>query len=248
MLKGVVNIFSKRIMKELRYYGFEDKIIEIKTIIEKHDQYYCSMMKPLPKRPQLLLGQNGFHFLQTSLFRSRKLMEGFVLSLNMNNPLVAVLTTRAHFEVTGAVAYFYKKLDSFYKGNIEYERVNEVLQKLTLGVKSKGNLMHAPDPVNVMSLIDAADELFQKMSKSNEKIFRAAYDDLSEICHPNSFGSILSADVNSDGLVKYKNKDEILTIKWFHIHDFSITISSFMYFYENARRLIEANEEIPIIL
>ena len=48
---------------------------------------------------------------------------------------MAVLAIRAHFEVTGGIAYLLKKLKNFYNNKITYEQTDESLLRLTVGYR-----------------------------------------------------------------------------------------------------------------
>lgn len=243
-------MFSKDVISIFKVNGVEEELARITEIIDFHKVNHISKLKPLPKRPDSLLGQNGLHYLQMSLFRSRKLIEGYLNSLDRKNALTSALVVRAHFEITGATAYFLKKVNNFYANNISFEELESSLRRLTLGVKKKGPLNDAPDPINVMSMIDAADDLLKKLNTDNDPIFRDTYDDLSEFCHPNSFGLFMSSHVNKVGVVRYQGYEADIERRDFihFFHSFMITANCFKMFYEEARKLIENKEEIPIVI
>ncbi|OKP97731.1 hypothetical protein [Paenibacillus sp. P46E] len=224
----------------------QDIIEDILDFEDFHKTYHISKHKPLPERPELLLGQNGIHYLQMSLYRSRLLLDGLIDSINNNNVLVGVLCTRAHFETSAGVGYLLKNLRGYYNKDISFENLELTLSRLLLGTKTKGGLDDAPDPVNVLTMITAADKLFSELSKLSEPLFRTYYDSLSELCHPNSFGLQLSGGINKVGIVRYRGLNEPYEVDIHTSSLFRVSSAGFKAFYKEARKLLEVNEELPI--
>jgi hypothetical protein len=242
-----VFIFTEETRSVFQEAGLEDKLIEFENLLGKHNQRYIYKLTPLPNRPERLLGQNGLHYIQLSLYRSTILIEGCSVAINHQNGLMTALGARAHFEITCAIAFFLKKLNSFYNGFITYENIDETLGRLTLGISSKGNIPEAPDPISVMNMIDAADDLVKKRANVKKSIFRDSYDELSEFCHPNSFGIYMGTTVNKVGVIRYDNQLE-LHKKMFHfVNRLLITASAFLMFYDQAYEMLSSNEDLPII-
>lgn len=244
----------EKLLSALLSNGNELEAQMLKDLVTFHEERYIKKHKPLPERPPRLLGQNGLHYLQMCLFRSRALVDGYFVSFESDNPILSALTTRAHFEVTGGVAYFLKKLKNFYSGAITYEQIDESLGRLNLGMRAKSNLEgveveRIPDPVNVMSFIQAADHEFKKISSKGIMYFQESYDDLSEFCHPNSLGMFMGSTINKIAVVRY-NKEFAQTEhpNDFFFNFFAITSFAFMHFYDEAFELLEKNEDFPIIL
>lgn len=190
---------------------------------------------------------DSIHYLQRSLYRSSALTEGFKSSVNENNMMVAALITRAHFEISGALGFLLKKINGFYSGNIDLENLENSLHRLSFGLKLKGEAKISPDPINVMNMIDAAEELFKKISNGETMNFRIAYDMLSEYCHPNSIGMMLGIDIDEFPVIKYrtlkdkvKERDLIFILGSFHT-------SSLVYrmFYDITKKMILDHEEPP---
>lgn len=221
---------------------------EITRFDEFHKTFHISKHKPLPERPETLLGQNGIHYLQMTLYRSRLLMDGLVDSINNNNVLVGALCTRAHFETSAGVAYFLKKLRAYYSNDISFEDLDMTLSRLLLGIKTKEGLIDAPDPVNVLTMITAADKLFSELSKHSEPLFKIYYDSLSELCHPNSFGLQLSGGINKVGIIRYHGYSDPYEIDTHTSSLFLVSSAGYEAFYKEARKLLEENEELPIEL
>jgi hypothetical protein len=236
-----------------KYLDFKDKMVEIEEYMNEYEVRYIPKTKPLPQRPERLLGQNGYHYIQMILFRSKSFYEGFINSVNTENALMCYLAVRAHFEVTGSIAYFYKKLQNFYDGKLSYEQLDETLQRLWLGthdplVIETNKDRNVPKPINVMSLIDAADDLYKRLSGENTPIYRLTYDSLSEYCHPNFWGTTIGMHINSVAIARF-DKSPVLLKEHLHVFfEASISLMSFFSHYDKVYKLLSENEELPIII
>ncbi|MBT2682783.1 hypothetical protein [Bacillus sp. ISL-37] len=167
-------------------------VIDLINVWRKfHHNSYIKQLTPVPPRPNSFLGQNSLVFLQANLYRSHTLVSGFFDGLNKSNPLTTTLMIRAFFETTGALAYFLKKYNQLKSGMISEEQVESELRRLYLGIRDKGELTDAPDSIGVMTLIDAVDHYLKNRHGVGGEKFRKNYEELSEICHPNSFGYLI---------------------------------------------------------
>lgn len=221
-----------------------------KHMISYQERYYTSS-RAGKKKPDRLLGQNGITFLLNSLQRSRYVFTGFIACLNQAHVLLAYLAARAHFETTGSVAYFFRHLRKFYDGTISYERVDNILRRLSLGAKtypSRDKHPDLPDPINVLTQVNAADKLFAEMG-GHIKPFRDCYDFLSEYCHPNFYGLTMGSEIVGKNTVVYSEKLE------FKERDFGILVNDMLYgcgfffhIYDECFSLIKENEQIPKLI
>lgn len=227
--------------------GFGDEIKRLEKHLIEYENRYIQKLVPQSSKPSRLVGQNGLHYIQLALYRSKLLIYGCISSMNSSNGMLGILSTRAHFEVTGAVAYFYKRLKSFYSSNITHEALDETLNRLTLGGRIK-ELERAPDPINVMSLIDAADEYFKKIKKNGVSMFRSSYDFLSEFCHPNYCGISIGADINKIGVVRYRDILELSKEDLVFFNYLLMSVNSFLLFYDLIFEMLRDNEELPQII
>ncbi|GIO33675.1 hypothetical protein J2TS6_48160 [Paenibacillus albilobatus] len=225
-----------------------DCIEKIKDFENFHQKYFIAKHKPQPEKPESLLGQNGLHFIQMCLYRSYLLFDGYIDSINNNNELSGAVCIRAHFETTAATAYFSKKLRSYYDGKIDFEELDAFLERLLLGIKTKGELERAPDPVNVLTMIKSVDDQINEINNTGISGFMNTYDLLSEFCHPNSFGLQIAGDINKVGVVRYKPFEKPFNINLYFTKNFLMSSSAFMLFYLRVRNLLEAKEDLPIII
>lgn len=221
-----------------------------KYMLRYQERYYTSSHAS-KKKPDRLLGQNGINFLLNSLQRSRYIFIGLIDCLNRAHVLLAFLAARAHFETTGSVAYFFRHLRKFYNGKINYEKVDNILYRLSLGCKTyprKDTQPERPYPINILTQVDAADKLFAEMG-GHDKPFRNSYDFLSEFCHPNFLGITMGSEIVERNTVVYSEKIE------FKEADFGMLVNYmlmgcgfFFHVYDECFSLIRKNEQIPKLI
>lgn len=240
-------MISKEIEKSFEEIDLLKDLNRSVELLRKHDDYFIDQTIYIKKPDDSMVGMRSFHLLQSSLFRSKILMRGFFCSLNTNNPLSSSLNARAHLETTALVGYLYKKLSSYYNRNIDLDNLNKALHKLSLGIKIPGRIDGAPEPINVMTMIDDSNKMYRKLSGDKDFDFRLIYDELSEFCHPNSFGLIGSHDIIQGNKIIYKTGDDYDVLNFLQSHR-SLLISSsiFLLFYEKSHLLLAQNEQLPI--
>jgi len=246
--------------KNLQIYAkSENKIKELNEIIDglkKHDDFYFYKTS-LPAEfddvtdPKNLLGYNTLRYLQLLLYRSKTLIEGSVCSLNNNCSLSAILSVRAHFETTGCVIFLLRRLNSYYKGNIDFNRLDNDLMSLALG-STTIQLPEVPSPINVMNLIDSVDEYLSKNLPKDldipRKMFRELYEDLCEFCHPNFHGITSGSEIiHEEKSITYNNTGEITKNEFTFFFRIRTSIFLFLHGYEEVFKLIKNNEIMPII-
>jgi hypothetical protein len=130
---------------------------------------------------------------QMALHRASYLFEGTLDAAMNENVYVMVLCMRAHVETTAAVGFLNKRLRSAVKQGISLAQLGEDIAAVVLGSKLAGNGRKI-DPKNVMSLIDAADEILRQDLKA-KTILRRIYDELCEFAHPNFASNFASFDL-----------------------------------------------------
>jgi len=240
-------MINKEIREKYPSIGFD----QLENYMLSYQERYYTLSCASKKKPDRLLGQNGITFLLNSLIRSRYIFTGFIDCLNRAHVLLAFLATRAHFETTGSVAYFFRHLRKFYNGKISYEKVDNILYRLSLGCKTyppKDTHPERPDPINILTQVDAADKLFAEMGGHN-KPFRNSYDFLSEFCHPNFLGITMGSEIVEKNIVVYSEELE------FRETDFGMLVNYmlagcgfFFHIYDKCFSLIRENEQIPKLI
>jgi len=239
---------SEEAIKYLTNLEMDTYIDDIFHIDAFHKNNHIAGYIPISGSPERLLGQNVLQYLQMALYRSYLLSCGVIDSVNNNNQLTIAINVRAHFEMTGAIAHLMRKMMSYYSNSIEYSELHDVIARLSLGIKGQEReTWGAPEPINVMSMIDAADKLFGKLKGSKETMFRSSYDTLSEYCHPNSFGLQISCDFSEVDIARFKPlTDNPYNINLHFLSSFMVTSTAFQIFYQSVRDYIEKNEVLPI--
>ena len=235
---------EKSVIDNLEKIEHSDYIDEIKELFKFFDDYYIQKLTP-HSRPVNMIGHNCIILLQTNLFRIRLLCNGYLEGLNKNIPTISILSLRALYETTGSLALLHKKYNQYKSGSLPQEKFDETLRRLYLGIKDKREIPEAPDPINAMSLIDAVDYYIKSKYSLRDGDFRASYDDLSERCHPNSFGYFLGHKIDKDYAVNFSDDNMIHDLKEYNLELFSIVTSIYKEIYSELRKLIEENEEIP---
>lgn len=223
---------------------------EIEKNIKEHKEYHINeiLTSNYKKSKRKLLGQNGIIYIQRLLLRSKYLSEGIIQELNSKRTLNSYVLLRAHFETTGALAYFFDRLNSFYNGNINFERLNEVLFSLFLGSKDKKFKKKndfIPDAENVLNLIDRIDKI---LGFNKEKKHREAYEHLCEFAHPNFLGTIIGSKTEKEK-IKFNKKPKIDKTELGEIIPLlNITLKSFFHIYDKTFSLLYENENIKDII
>ena len=240
-------MINKEIREKYPSIGFDQ--LE-KYMLSYQERYYTSS-RASKKKPARLLGQNGVTFLLNSLQRSRYIFTGLIDCLNRTHVLLAFLAARAHFETTGSVAYFFRSLRKFYNGKISYEKVDNILYRLSLGGKTyppKDTHPKRPDPINILTQVDAADKLFFEMG-GDDKSFRSCYDFFSEICHPNFLGIIMGSEIIEKNTVAYSEKLEFKEPDFGMLVNYMLASCGFFFhIYDECFSLVRENEQIPKLI
>lgn len=225
---------------------------ELKVLLQVHTELrFIELVSPKQK-PSRLLGVNGIHLLLKLLERSFDLLADSIDAYDRSRTLLLYLAVRAHFETTANLGYFLKNLRRFYQKEIDDKEMDEVLTKLSAGGLVKPTWhgeIPVPDPIRIMSAIDAVDDILRK-SGNKENIFRSSYDFISEFCHPNFFGAAYKFKVNLDkGSVVLLSDAESFD-KYSKSAGLKLLVSgtAFIKFYKDAFSLLEKNETMPILI
>lgn len=229
----------------------------IDSIYDWHLKKMPSSLRSQSRRPRRLLGHNGCFLLYKLLSRSRDLIHGIGTAYNIENALCGYMAARAHCETTGTVAYFLKKLRLFYADDLKYDELDVFLRRMFLGSRAlpgpdrfKNENLEVPQPIQVMTLIDAVDDLFQKMSNKKETRFRESYEDLSDFCHPNFAGISVGARVMRSQLgVLHFTPGPSMTVEDARLISTSSnpSLALFKCFWSEAVDLLKQNEETPLL-
>ncbi len=238
-------MLNQEIKELLTQCGIEREMQELEDCYSEYSSRFIYKMYPMPENTTNLLGRNSMHYIQMALCRSKLLAEGVITALNAKNVLLAMLSARAHLEVTGALAFFFRKLHNYYSNVIPYEILNEALQRLILGSKSFELSGSAPAPVNVMTLIDAADEYLGKKGKRDIKNFRENYNYLSEYCHPDFFGITMQSHIDNTGITTYSFFNHLKEQDFTFLKSLLISLSTFFFLYDSILELLKQNEKLP---
>ena len=112
------------------------------------------------------------------LYRATDLADAACLLFEKENLVSAACITRG-FQETLAVLFFVNRKVKKTIEDKDVQHLDEVLMKVLMGSKNNPDM---PDPVNILTMIDRVDKEISK--------FRAVYDNLSELSHPNWAGTL----------------------------------------------------------
>jgi hypothetical protein len=131
-------------------------------------------------------------FQQTILYRVVALADGCTLMWNRRNQLVSIICARALMETNALLYDFERRLAAFCEAG-DLGVIEVLAVKTLMSTKLKHLLKQHPigEATNVLTFID-------RLEKEIEDT-RDTYDDLSEMCHPNSHGHFLMfAQINTN--------------------------------------------------
>jgi len=248
-------MFSQHVVEIVERLGMRESLKEIETFLGEHDQFYIyktSLSEELDgcTDKRKLFGYNAIRFIQSLLYRSKSLIEGSINALNNNSSLTSILSVRAHFETTGSSSFLHKRLTSYYLGNINFEKLDDDLFRLSLGSTTISN-PKVPKPIQVMNLIDATDEYLKKIipkdKAPHDKMFRELYEDLCDFCHPNYQGiSSGSKIIQAERAIVYHSTNVISDTHFLFFFHLCMSAKLFLHFYEELSRLLKEKEVMPI--
>jgi len=243
------NIIDQKIKDEYLKFGKDFNILE--NLQKKYNKRFFTKINCIKGKPKRLLGHNGIIFLQNSLTRSNNLYLGFINCINNTNRSLSFFAVRAQFEVTGSIAYFLKYLQKFYSKQIDYEEIDNILFKLSLGGRvfpDKNLRPEFPQAINILTLIDSADSAFKEYDNKDSKPFRESYDFLSEFCHPNMLGLTVGSEIIERGVIKFCKMPSLNEGDYGVLLNLSImSIEYFFHLYDKCFNLIKENEDIPYL-
>jgi hypothetical protein len=241
-------MFSDEIYQVAKSNNKHHKLDDLSKDLENHNQYYIEKTT-LPKELQSctdvkkLFGYNTIRFIQVLLYRSKSLIEGSIIALNHKRILTSILSVRAHYETTGSISFLLKRLLSYYEGNIQFERMDNDLFRLSLGATTIEN-PEAPKPINALDLIDSTDHMMKKHiyggKPPGDKMFRELYEVLCDFCHPNYHGTSVGSDIVHEEKALIFHKTDYLADRYIDFF-FYLNMSArlFLHFYSETLKLIK---------
>jgi len=128
---------------------------------------------------------------ETLLYRAVDLGEASCMCFKENNIVSGACLSRA-FQETIAVLFYVNRKSKKAILDKDLHHLDEYTMKVLMGSKDDKS---RPDPVNILTMIDRIDKEIPK--------FRAIYDKLSEIAHPNWHGTL--------GIYSSRDKERLMT-------------------------------------
>lgn len=249
-------MFTEEINSIAAQLGLQHFLNEIEADLQSHDKHFIPKTTLSPELegitdPKILFGNNGILFIQLLLFRSKLLIEGSIITLNQFNITSSLVCIRAHYETTGKMAYYFKRLKSYYDGYIDSKTIVKDFTKLFTG-SSSFELEEVPEPVQVMCLIDSVDHYLKKYhlpDDPEDNKFRSLYNDLSDYCHPNFHSFGLGSEFDSKERANIFHFTGTMSGSHFQQTLSFLGMSSrlFIHIYDETANLLKKNEIMPII-
>ena len=102
----------------------------------------------------------------------------------MNNIYAMTICIRGHYEATASMGHSYRRIVSLLEGNIDLDAFRNKLFAQMMGSRE---IDKAPQPINVMNMIEEADRIINKHVFDGEKknVISSEYNFLCEFAHPN---------------------------------------------------------------
>jgi len=200
----------------------------------------------LHPQPKDLVGQNIIILLHANLYRTKKLAEGFIDSINKQNPVTSVVLLRSLFESAGVISLIHKKYNFYKNKKVTYKELQELLSRLYLGSKDKETVPESPDPINVMTLIDSLDYYLKNQYQKHDNRFRKVYDILSELAHPNSFSNFIGNKISRDfQSIDIAKDGSPFPLKTYKLEFFELIIYIYEEIYTRLEQDVLEKETIP---
>jgi len=226
-------MFASELYEE--FLEYREPMLEIESF---YTQLKERKIEALPKAidEKQVINRNGLYYIQGLLCRTICLIEGVFLAANHYNPLVGILTVRAQFETTGALALLLDKLIKFHEGNLDARAMGTILEKMILGTRLCELIEdhEAPKSDSIMNYIDSVDIMLCGLGIDTEEYdFRKMYEFLSEFCHPNPYGLALTHRFDR-GSACFSSVPSMSKREFGVITHLSFSLPLFMNFYDDA--------------
>ncbi len=234
---------NDKTLKMFSENGYENYLDLLGIMQRFYGTFYFKSIHPIQDKENFEIGRSSLILLQSNCYRSKMLAKSYIQGLNNENPFTTALSSRAHYETTGVLAFLLKKYRQYLKSDITRNQLETILKSLLWGVMDKWDFPEdTPDPINALKLIDAIDYFMKIKYQKKEKNFRGAYEFLSEICHPNSYGNLLAINIK-----KSKFRDELETYDAFsyNIGSFFQSFNAYRDIYLELLDEILKHEDIP---
>lgn len=140
------------------------------SLVSRTDPAQISIIAKIPYK--------ALEIREALLYRATDLAEAACMLFETENLISAACVTRAFQETLAVLFYLNRKVGKTLK-NEDVQHLAEVLLKALVGAKNDPDL---PDPTNILTMIDSVNMEIPS--------FRAVYDNLSELSHPNWAGTL----------------------------------------------------------
>ncbi|MCK1485561.1 hypothetical protein IVB25_23430 [Bradyrhizobium sp. 193] len=154
--------------------------------LQKRRLEFIEYGEPDKLTPKKRAALNSKLLAQALLHRSDCLIQAAGKMLIAKNVYGLALVARGHVEATSVLGHFCRRIDSFSKGNIEFDRYEQDIANGLLGAKDD-LFTQAKAPVSILTCIENTDKYLNAELFDGEKkdMMEEIYIWLSEFAHPN---------------------------------------------------------------
>jgi hypothetical protein len=172
-----------------RYAEHRQDLDELEVFVQRYEEGFVSTFTPAGA-DALSINEKARLLSLSALASARQLAWSIVHAINGRLAPALFLATRAHFEVTGLVAYLLLRLRKHRAGQLSGGDFELLLDQLFLGRLHGLDQLDEPlaarvKAIRVGKLVAAVDEIVELPEA--HRLFKDSWDWLSEFCHPNSF-------------------------------------------------------------
>jgi hypothetical protein len=169
------------------------------VLLKERIEFTRALMRADTYEDKRQIELNILAYRQMLLHRAIMLFEASLHAAERENVYSLALSIRGHFEATAAIGYITKKLISAQSKNIKISDIGKAMATVILGSKSVDSKFNAPSPKQVMTMLDDADHIVNKLilkEPNKTLILRDSYEFLCEYAHPNFHSNSCSFDLD----------------------------------------------------
>ena len=184
-----------RFSDEVRHQfpGLAEVFDETEAFVQRHE---ASLVRRFPVSRFMSLREDTQVLRHSIMRRAHLLILTQVHCVNGGLVPGLMLAARAHFEMTGLLAYLLRQTERFFATEIRRAELATTLYRLNFdrrhGLESLPSGI-TPDEVKAVSAVTYVDAVDRFLGLTGA--FRDAYEWLSEFCHPNGYGRVIHMEI-----------------------------------------------------
>ena len=231
-----------------RYVEDRQELEALEACVQRYKERFVEMFTPGGADGALSIDEKATLLKLTALASARQLTWSMVHAINGALAPALFLATRAHFEVTGLVAYLLLRVREHRAGRLSRDAFETLLGRLHLGRLHGLNQFDPEHAAQVQALpvgklIAAIDDIAD-LPQPDRGAFTDSWRWLSEFCHPNSFARIVAGSRLRGRVVHFDHGPHLARAEMSAAvgHGF-ISHGMFFHCFDEVTRLITGMEE-----